>query len=140
MREILDIVVHCTATPQSTTIDSIRNHWKRVLGWKNPGYHIIVKANGDKERLALDETICNGVSGYNKHAIHVSYIGGIDDKGKALDNRTDEQKKTLLETLCGLKAMYPKARIRGHRDFLQKGKIGWKECPSFDAINEYSHL
>lgn len=129
MRKITNIVVHCTATPQTTTIESIRNYWKKNLGWKQPGYHIIVKPNGDKERLALDETICNGVKNHNANSIHVSYIGGVDEKGKALDNRTDAQKKTLLETLCGLKAMYPNAKIRGHRDFANVAK----ECPSFDV-------
>lgn len=136
MRTIKYIAVHCTATKQNATIESIRNYWKRNLGWKQPGYHIIVKPNGDHERLALDETVCNGVKGYNNESIHVSYIGGIDDNGKAVDNRTDAQKRTLLQIICGLKAKYPNAIIQGHRDFPNVAK----DCPSFNAKEEYKHL
>lgn len=136
MKTIKYIAVHCTATKQNATIESIRNYWKRNLGWKQPGYHIIVKPNGDHERLALDETICNGVKGYNSESIHVSYIGGIDENGKAFDNRTDAQKRTLLQIICGLKAKYPRAVIQGHRDFPNVVK----DCPSFDAKTEYKHL
>ena len=136
MRAIKYIVVHCTATKQNATIEAIRNYWKKVLGWKSPGYHIIVKPNGDFERLASDETICNGVKNYNSNSIHVSYIGGVDDNGKAIDNRTDAQKKALLQTICGLKAKYPNAIVQGHRDFSNVAK----DCPSFNAKVEYKHL
>ncbi|SFO04497.1 N-acetylmuramoyl-L-alanine amidase [Paenimyroides ummariense] len=136
MRTIKYIAVHCTATKQNATVEAIRNYWKRNLGWKQPGYHIIVKPNGDHERLALDETVCNGVKGYNRESIHVSYIGGIDDNGKALDNRTEAQKRTLLQIICGLKAKYPNAIIQGHRDFPNVAK----DCPSFNAKEEYKHL
>lgn len=140
MRAIRNIVVHCTATRQETTVKSILNYWRTGLGWKNPGYHLIIKPNGEYERLASDETICNGVKGYNYNSIHISYIGGVDSKGKAIDNRTEAQKQRLLELICELKSKYPNAKIQGHRDFLKKGKAGWKDCPSFDAIEEYKHL
>lgn len=136
MRAIKYIAVHCTATKQNATIESIRNYWKRNLGWKQPGYHIIVKPNGDHERLALDETVCNGVKGYNSESLHVSYIGGVDENGKAIDNRTEAQKRTLLQIICGLKAKYPAVVIQGHRDFPNVVK----DCPSFDAKTEYKHL
>lgn len=136
MREIKNIVVHCTATRQETTVKSILNFWKTGLGWKNPGYHLIVLPNGDFERLAPDETVCNGVKGHNYNSVHISYIGGIDKNNKAIDNRTESQKKTLLELICELKTKYPEARILGHRDF--EGVA--KDCPSFDAIQEYKHL
>lgn len=135
-RAIKYIVVHCTATKQNATIEAIQKYWKINLGWKSPGYHIIVKPNGDLERLAKDETVCNGVKDYNSNSIHVSYIGGVDDKGKAIDNRTEAQKKVLLQTICGLKAKYPNAIIQGHRDFYGVKK----DCPSFNAKEEYRHL
>lgn len=135
-RAIKYIVVHCTATKQNATIEAIQKYWKINLGWKSPGYHIIVKPNGDLERLAKDETVCNGVKDYNSNSIHVSYIGGVDDKGKAIDNRTEAQKKALLQTICGLKAKYPNAIIQGHRDFYGVKK----DCPSFNAKEEYRHL
>lgn len=136
MRDIKYIVIHCTATPQTTTVKSILNYWKTGLKWKNPGYHLIVKPNGDYERLASDETVCNGVSGHNTNSIHISYIGGVDSKGKGLDNRTVEQKCVLLTLIKTMKAKYPNAIVQGHRDF--KGVN--KECPSFNAKEEYKNI
>lgn len=135
-REIKYIVIHCTAGPQNQTTSAIKNWWKKGLGWKSPGYHLLVSADGSYERLAEDHEICNGVAGQNKHSVHISYKGGVDDKGKALDNRTAAQKKTLLTLVREMKRRYPKARVVGHRDF-QGVK---KDCPSFNAMKEYENI
>ena len=148
MRVIKYIVVHCTAGPQDRTTESIRKYWKNGLGWKNVGYHLLISKDGSYERLADDSQITNGVGGHNANAIHISYKGGVDSKGRALDNRTPEQKRTLLTLLRTLKAKYPKAIIQGHRDFSpDKNKNGiiepWeyiKMCPSFDAKKEYKDI
>ena len=42
MREIKYIVVHCSATAHNTKIENIKKYWKETLGWKSPGYHIII--------------------------------------------------------------------------------------------------
>ena len=148
MREIKYIVVHCTAGPQNQTTASIKSFWKNSLGWENVGYHIIVNADGTYERLSPDDKPTNGVAGYNSNSIHISYKGGVDSKGRALDNRTDAQKKTLINLLKQFKKKYPTAKIMGHRDFSpdnnKNGKIEpfeyIKICPSFDAITEYKNI
>ena len=139
MRTIKYIVVHCTASPQSATIESIQRYWRERLGWLASGYHKIVKANGEVVTLSADNEICNGVAGYNSASLHVSYIGGIDSRGNPLDNRTQGQKDALSQVLHAWKAKYPDAKIQGHRDFLKRG-VNWKECPSFDAKSEYAHI
>ena len=136
MRDIRFIVVHCTASPQSTTVDSIQRHWRERLGWKSPGYHKIVKANGEVITLADDEAICNGVAGYNSLSLHVSYIGGVDSRGNPVDNRTQGQKDALSQVLHQWRAKYPAAKILGHRDFPKVAKA----CPSFNAAQEYAHI
>ena len=135
MRNIKYIVVHCTATPQTTTIQSIQNYWRNNLKWKSPGYHQIIEANGKINRLASDETVCNGVAGLNSVSLHVSYIGGVNGP-KAIDNRTEAQKSALVQVLTQWKRLYPDAIIQGHRDF--KGVA--KSCPSFDAKTEYKNI
>lgn len=137
MREIKYIVIHCTAGSQNQSTESIKRYWKNNLGWKNVGYHILVNADGSYERLANDDQITNGVAGYNSNSIHISYKGGVDSKGKSVDNRTEAQKKTLLTLVRTFKSRYPNAIVQGHRDFLEKGKIGWKDCPCFNAKKEY---
>lgn len=129
MRDIKNIVVHCTATKPTASVYSIQTYWKKVLGWRNPGYHWLIKPNGNAVQLLPIEQISNGVAGHNKDSIHISYIGGIDEKGRAKDTRTDKQKETLYELVLQYKRMFPSARVLGHRDF--PGVT--KECPSFDV-------
>jgi N-acetylmuramoyl-L-alanine amidase len=130
MRQIRNIVIHCTATAQTTTVASIQRHWRNVLKWKNPGYHLIILPDGSFQRLAPDEAICNGVAGHNSNSIHISYIGGVDSKNNPIDNRTDAQKKTMLTLITTMQARYPNARVLGHRDFPNVRKA----CPSFDVM------
>lgn len=129
MRTIKYIVIHCTATPQSTKVESIINFWKKVLGWKNPGYHILIDKKGKSHFLQPFEYPANGVKGYNQNSIHISYIGGVDENGKSVDNRTDAQKLEMLQWLTVLKNDFPKAKIQGHCDFPKVRK----SCPSFDV-------
>lgn len=150
IRKILNIVVHCTAGWQNeTTKDLIAGF--RARGWKNNGYHIVINADGTYEQITSLDAIANGVAGHNANSIHVSYKGGIKKvNGKiiATDNRTPQQKATLIQVLKELKTLHPGAKIKGHRDFspdLDKdGVIEANEyikmCPCFDAIPEYKNL
>lgn len=147
MRKIERIFVHCTAGSQKQTVEDLKSEFKRK-GWKNPGYHYVVLPNGRIECMLSEDGISNGVQGYNSTSINVAYIGGIDEKGNGVDNRTDAQKKSLKKILSELKHKYPDAKIMGHRD-ISPDKNGngvvdaWeriKECPCFDAIKEYKDL
>ena len=129
MRNVKYIVLHCTATPQNTTISSIQNYWRKVLGWRNPGYHFIIKADGEAVQLLPINEVANGVKGYNSESIHISYIGGVDPSGKPRDTRTVQQEATTLALLHDLKKKYPNAQIKGHRDFPGVNKA----CPSFEV-------
>jgi N-acetylmuramoyl-L-alanine amidase len=129
MRNIKYIVVHCTATPQNTTIDSILRFWKDVRKWHAPGYHYVVKPDGEIVQLLDEKLISNGAFGHNPECVHIAYIGGIDKDGKPLDNRTDRQRHSLFDKLVELSERYPQARILGHRDFPNVAKA----CPSFDV-------
>lgn len=136
MRNIKYIAVHCTATAQMATVENIQKYWREHLGWQMPGYHFIIKANGEIVRLLDIEKVSNGVKGFNSETINISYIGGVDFKNNPKDTRTPEQKATLLKLLREMKTKFPKAIIQGHRDFPNVKKA----CPSFDAKNEYKNL
>lgn len=142
MRKIDKIIVHCTAGNQSNTAaDIVRYHTSPKSrggnGWKVAGYHYIIEASGKIVNTVPEETVSNGCYGQNSHAINVCYVGGVDlndRKLPPLDNRTPEQKKSLLSLLKALRKKYPEAKIYGHRDFAKKA------CPSFDAKTEYAGL
>jgi len=129
MRNIKYIVVHCTATPQNTTIESIERFWKEVRQWHAPGYHYVIKPDGEIIQLLDENMISNGAFGHNPVCVHIAYIGGVDKDTKPLDNRTDSQKNSLFNKLIELSEKYPQAQILGHRDFPGVAKA----CPSFDV-------
>ena len=74
-RNIKFIVVHCTATPTNTSIESIKSYWKNNLKWQNNGYHYIIQRDGTVVQITDELKIANGVAGYNTASIHLSYIG-----------------------------------------------------------------
>lgn len=128
-RKIKFIVLHCTATQPEATVKAIQNYWRETLKWNNPGYHFIIERDGEVIQLQHIDKIANGVAGNNEHAIHISYIGGIDRKGKAIDNRTTPQKDSMFDKVVELTERYPDAKVVGHRDFPGVRKA----CPSFDV-------
>ena len=60
--------------------------------------------------------------------------GGLAGCKTPKDTRTEAQKAALLALLKELRAKFPTATIRGHRDFAAKA------CPSFNATTEYAHI
>lgn len=128
-RSIQFIVVHCTATQPEATIKAIQGYWRDVQKWKDPGYHYIIQRSGEIVQLQDEDKVANGVAGHNQHAIHLSYIGGVDKAGHPADNRTDAQKEAMMNKLIELSERYPQAKILGHRDFPGVHKA----CPSFDV-------
>lgn len=142
MRKINYIVIHCTATPQSATVESIQNYWKNNLKWRSPGYHRLIDPNGTINKLSHFDSPTNGVKGFNHNSIHISYIGGVDPKNKPTDNRTDAQKAAILdciyEAISYIRRQNPLSEfiIQGHHDFPGVAKA----CPSFPAKKEYEWI
>lgn len=143
MRKVKYIAVHCSAGSQKATVNDLLAEFKRK-GWKAPGYHYVITADGKIHQLLDTEKVSNGVKGYNSVSVNIAYTGGMD----GVDNRTDEQKKSLVALLKLLRKRYPDAVIQGHRDFSPdlngNGKIEkseWiKMCPGFDAKTEYKGI
>ena len=124
-REIKDIVIHCTGGSQDATPENIQKYWRRK-GWKHDGYHYIIDYLGKLTCLEPPQHPSNGVRHYNKHSLNIAWIGG-----KYEDNRTAMQIRTLANTIRVLRAMYPDAEIKGHRDFPKVAK----SCPRFDVAD-----
>lgn len=136
MREINEIIVHCSATREGQDIDaSTIDEWHKARGWSGIGYHFIVKLNGSIEYGRMVDKVGAHCKGHNTNSIGVCYIGGVENDGKTpKDTRTSEQIASLLTLLRFLKLLHPDASIYGHRDFANKA------CPSFDATTEYASL
>lgn len=125
------IVIHCAATRPhmdwgAKEID--REHKRR--GWAKIGYHYVIRRNGVLETGRKDNEVGAHAEGHNSNSVAVCWVGGVnDDTLGPEDNRTDEQKKTLVSVIQFLKARYPNAKVVGHRDLPNVKKA----CPSFSV-------
>ena len=135
MRQITEIIIHCSATPigKNYTVEDI-DKWHKAKGWKGIGYHYVIYLDGSVHKGRPEEEIGAHCKGHNSNSIGICYIGGLDEFGEPEDTRTDKQKEALIVLLKALKAKYPDATIHGHREFAAKA------CPCFDAKEEYKSL
>lgn len=135
MRNINLIIVHCSATPEGRNVSVADiDRWHRERGFDGIGYHYVVYIDGSVHEGRPLNKVGAHCKGHNAHSIGICYIGGVDLNGKPKDTRTLAQKDALVNLLMRLKRRFPKAVIRGHRDFAAKA------CPSFDATKEYAGI
>lgn len=142
-RRITHIVVHCTGGQPHQSLDSIQAHWRK-LGWKNPGYHLLIDAAGNSHHLADIDKVVNGARKYNAHGIHIAYVGGYGN----VDTRTPAQVLALAGAITNYHNRFPEAVVCGHRDLSpdtnHNGRVDpceWvKACPCFDVKEAYKHI
>ena len=148
-REVNLIVVHCSATRVDRDITARDiDSFHRVRGFSSWGYHYYVRKDGSLEKMRDESEPGAHAYGHNRDSIGLCYEGGLDVNGRPADTRTAAQKRTLVALLRSLRADYPGARIVGHRDLSPdvngNGRVDkWertKECPCFDAAEEYADL
>lgn len=90
----------------------------------------------------LDGAHCMG---WNKRAIGICYVGGLDKDGRPADTRTDAQRTALIRLVKALRLVFPGVKqVLGHRDTSPDlngdGVISpneyMKACPCFDVQKE----
>lgn len=148
LRKITSIAIHCAATPEGREVTAAEvRRWHLAKGWADIGYHFFIRLDGTIEVGRALATAGAHVVGFNAHSIGICYAGGLAKDGKTgKDTRTPAQKAAFERLLLELKARWPNAEIKGHRDYSpdrnRDGRITrdeWiKECPSFDARAEYA--
>tara|TARA_R110000782_G_scaffold212361_1_gene300413 strand:+ start:1179 stop:1583 length:405 start_codon:yes stop_codon:yes gene_type:complete len=133
MRKINKIIIHCSATPEGRDVspEEIKRWHVEERGWSDVGYHFIITIDGVVHSGRPLEIQGAHTKGHNSESIGICYVGGMDKEMKsAKDTRTEEQKESLVNLICELKDIYD-CKVYGHNNFSNK------ECPSFDAKNEY---
>ena len=123
------IVIHCAATKPSMDIgaDTIRDWHVNGNGWRDIGYHLVIKRNGDVEKGRDINDSGAHAAGYNSKSIGLCLVGGMAEDNSAEDNFTAQQWTSLLATVKELEVDFPNAKVIGHNE------ISEKECPSFDV-------
>lgn len=135
MRKIKYIVVHTSESYPYMDIGVKEiDRWHKEKGYVGVGYHYVVRKNGEIEEGRKEYQVGAHCFGYNHNSIGVCWVGGLKNgtKKEYVDDRTDAQKEALIGLLMKLVIKYPDAKIVGHRDLDPK-----KECPLFDAMEEY---
>ncbi|WP_455592271.1 N-acetylmuramoyl-L-alanine amidase [Bacteroides sp.] len=146
MRKIDLIVIHCSATREDrcfTEHDLEVCHRRR--GFNGTGYHLYIRKDGRIITTRPLERVGAHAKGYNAHSIGICYEGGLDNRGRPKDTRTEWQKHSLRVLVKTLLIDYPGCRVCGHRDLSPdrngNGEIEpeeWvKACPCFNVCREY---
>ncbi len=134
MRPLKEIIIHCTGTvpSNSTTVEAVRRYHVNHNGWKDIGYHYLIYLDGSiHQGRPLDQKGAH-VANHNEGTIGVCYVGGLDEKKKAKDTRTEAQKLALHRLVEALKTAFPTIKkVSGHYMYDNKA------CPCFDVRAEF---
>lgn len=130
MRQIKEIIVHCSATVEGRNIGAatIRG-WHKERGFSDIGYHYVIRLDGTIEAGRPIDQIGAHCQGHNRNSIGICYIGGLSQKRQPKDTRTIAQRQAMKQLIRELQEQFPMATIHGHNEFADKA------CPCFD-INE----
>ena len=133
MRDIKQLVVHASATPPFMEIGASEIRvWHKGRGWRDIGYHAVIKRNGKVEDGRPIAEIGAHVKGHNNESFGICLVGGVDKDNKSEFNFTRHQMDSLIRLLDVLKNEFPDAEVLGHRDFPGVAKA----CPCF-AVKEW---
>lgn len=136
------IAVHCSATPAHMDVGVLQiRQWHIDKGWDDIGYHFVIRRDGMIQAGRGIQFVGAHVQGHNADSIGVCLVGGTDDAGKAQNNFTPEQFRSLAVILKRLRELYPHTIICGHRDLspdlngdgIVEPQEWVKQCPSFDV-------
>ena len=135
MRQINEIIIHCTATPEgrAVTVAQLRDWHVKGNGWTDIGYHFVVDLDGKVHPgrpLSQPGAHCYG---HNAKSIGIVYIGGLASDGKTpKDTRTPAQRSALRQLVQQLSVQFPEiaGNIHGHNEYAAKA------CPSFNVRSE----
>ena len=123
MREIGEIIIHCSATNvNSYDFEAIKDDHINNRGWSDIGYHFGVDWNGDIHILRPIEKAGAHSRGQNKHSIGVCVLG--------LNSFTDIQFKGLAKLCHMLRKSFELecSSIVPHNKYNKN-----KTCPNFDV-------
>lgn len=128
-RPIDKLIIHCAATKPDMDIGvkEIRKWHVEGNGWKDIGYHFVIRRDGTVEVGRDLNQIGAHAQGQNTGSIGICLVGGISASGKAEANFTDKQWAELSRCARLFKAEYPKGTIHGHNEYAAK------DCPSFNV-------
>jgi len=136
VREINELIIHTTATPNGWKSDESVNvkireitRWHKDRGFRTIGYHRVIDRDGTVGMGRPFAEAGAHVKGRNKNSIGVSLVGGKTSKraDKFRDNFTAAQRKALNALIADLRTDFGNIKISGHNEYSSK------TCPGFQV-------
>ena len=138
MRNITEIIIHCTATranwmedkPVEDVVKELTRWHVEDNKWSTCGYHYVIHRDGMIGTARPVERSGAHCRGRNKQSIGITLCGGRggESTDKILDNFTEDQETALRDLIGDLKKNYPKIKnISGHNQWSNKA------CPCFSV-------
>lgn len=129
-RYVDTLIIHCADTypDMNIGVKEIRDWHVKERGWRDIGYHFVIRRDGVIEKGRPLDYIGAHVKGHNKGSIGVCLVGGRGKDDKPKNNFTAPQWISLDIIIGQFLKEYPRGKIHGHNEF-EKGKT----CPNFDV-------
>lgn len=128
---IHSITIHCAASPRGKDIKAAGISAIGVRRFGQISYHYVIELDGTTVQTLQHNQRGAHVGGKNTGNIGIVYVGGVENNRAMTpaDTRTPAQKAAMKALVQKLRGEFPRAIIRGHRDFRGVAKA----CPSFDV-------
>lgn len=122
------LIIHCTATRPSQDIGAADvNNWHIQRGWREIGYHFVIRRNGVVEQGRNVNKQGAHAKGYNRKSIGIAMVGGVDDNLNPENNFTQAQWASLRTMVAKYQSQYEGIKVIGHNE------VSAKACPSFNV-------
>jgi N-acetylmuramoyl-L-alanine amidase len=112
-------------------VDWIRKIHVNQNGWKDVGYHYIIKRDGLIDHGRPVKQIGCHCKGHNRYSIGICLIGGMSEDGVPEDNFTEAQIDRLRKVEHDLRFQFIDIKkTTGHSEYSNKA------CPCFDVTKK----
>lgn len=118
MRAIRKHIIHCSASVRGDVAEIRR--WHLARGWKDIGYHFVIRPDGDMEVGRTLDMIGAHCEGQNTDSVGTCLVG--------INRFSPLQFDALRRVHAMLKSLFPGLTVHGHRDFNPH-----KTCPNFEV-------
>ena len=124
------LIIHCADTYPSMNIGATEiRKWHTDKGWRDIGYHYVIRRDGTIEKGREDDVIGAHARGMNEISLGICLVGGKNKKtGKPQVDYTYKQWQALKDLCIKLKKV-DNYTIIGHNNVPNSGKT----CPNFNV-------
>lgn len=120
MRNITEIILHCTDTDSNVKPEAIRNYHINHNHWIDCGYHFLIDNKANVHPMRPVEKIGAHCKGHNRHSIGIAYIGRTVNASQVC---------AIKNLICYLSKKYDIAKISTHHFYNHN-----KTCPNMSSL------